>query len=229
MPGKCKGGLRLLAVLIAVALCGTVAAQFHRKPAVKPAAVVPAQFDYYALALSWTPEFCARPGAAAENPRECAPGRNTAFVIHGLWPETKAGKGPESCPPGKKVSGAVVNFILPYLLSPARVQQEWATHGACTGLTPSDYFTALLQARAAVQLPVQLTGLKETARETPIQIETQFAGSNPLFPEGAFRTQCRNGAFTGVLVCFDKGPRPQTCPAVAEECGPASVEIKPPI
>ena len=213
--------------LLAFVLCGALLAQFHRRSAAPPAAA--ARFDYYVLSLAWAPEICAQPGAAANNPRECGPGSNSAFVVHGLCPELNSGRGPESCGPAKKVATAVVNFILPYMLNTGLIQEEWATHGTCTGLTPSDYFTAVLQARATVQLPVQLTSLQEKANETPSQIEAQFAASNPSFPEGAFRALCRNGAFTEVRVCFRKEPKPQSCTASTGECNDPSIVIRPPL
>jgi ribonuclease T2 len=217
-----------LAGFFVVMLCSALLAQFHRKAASRPAAT-PARFDYYLLSLSWAPEFCSQPGEAAKNPRECATGLDTGFVVHGLWPQMSGGKDPEFCGSAKKVSTPVVNFILPYMPSPSLIQHEWAAHGTCTGLSQSDYFTAVLQARAAVQLPVQITALKETANETPSQIEAQFVGSNPSFPEGSFRTGCRNGAFTEARVCFDKQLKPQLCTASAGECSERSIAIRPPI
>ena len=51
---------------------------------------VPGQFDYYVLALSWSPSYCA--GEAGQNDQQqCAPGRRFAFVVHGLWPQYNKG------------------------------------------------------------------------------------------------------------------------------------------
>ena len=58
---------------------------------VQTAGPVNSPFDYYVLALSWAPGFCADPANAAANPKECAPARHTGFVVHGLWPEANAG------------------------------------------------------------------------------------------------------------------------------------------
>ncbi len=118
---------RLVTVLLTVtALTGALAAQLR-----------PAPFDYYVLSLSWAPAFCAQPNAAARNPEECAAGRHIGFIVHGLWPENIAGRGPESCGTAKPVPKAVVKLVLPAMYSPSLVQHEWATHGICTGLTRS--------------------------------------------------------------------------------------------
>jgi ribonuclease T2 len=229
--------------------CGISTAQFHipglgpggsaPKPASPPktgTAVsqpqtvepVTAHFDYYVLSLSWAPGFCADPANAAANPKECAPGRHTGFVVHGLWPEANAGANPESCEKTKPVSKAVLNLMAPYMPSPSLVQHEWATHGTCSGLTPADYFTQAIQARVAVQLPVQITAVDEPVTESPEQIEAQFAGANPSFPPKAFRTACKAGDFVEIRVCFDKRLKGLECTSTVGDCASATERILPP-
>lgn len=212
------------ALLIAVALTAALGAQFHRSRSQSPA---PAPFDYYMLSLSWAPAFCAQPGAASESPQECAPGRAIGFIVHGLWPEAAAGSSPESCGAAKRVPKYVVDLVLRDMLSPALVQHEWATHGICTGLSPFDYFSDIVQARAAVQIPVQITSIDEPVRESPEQIETQFAGANPSFPRTAFRTSCPRDTFQEERICFDKSLKPQACPAAPGECAVPAIVILP--
>ncbi|HYA16767.1 MAG TPA: ribonuclease T2 [Bryobacteraceae bacterium] len=190
-----------------------------------PAAAATPAFDYFVLALSWAPDFCANPEDAARNPRECAPGRSTAFAVHGLWPQLIAGKSPESCAPAKPVKKIVVNGILPYMPGPALVQHEWAVHGTCSGLTPTEFFSAVLTARSSLQIPVQFTSLEDAVMESPGQIEHQFAAANPSFPANAFRTACRNGRLSEVRVCFDKNLKPRACTASAGECSATVMRV----
>lgn len=199
-------------------------AQFHRSTSETRG---PAPFDYYVLSLSWAPAFCALPGAAADNPEECATGRGVGFIVHGLWPEAAAGKSPESCAGAKKVPKPVVGFVLRDMLTAGLVQHEWATHGVCTGLSPFDYFSSIVQARAAVQIPVQITSIEDQIRESPGQIEAQFAGANPSFPKAAFRTYCPKGAFQEERICFDKNLKPQACIISVGECTIPDVIIRP--
>jgi ribonuclease T2 len=203
------------AVLILLTLCAALAAQ------------VPASFDYYVLSLSWAPEFCAQPGAAGANPKECAAGRGTSFIVHGLWPEAARGKNPESCGPARPVARNVVNIALPYMLSASLIQHEWATHGSCTGLNPADYFFAAIQARSAIQIPVQMISVEVPVRESPAQIEARFEGANTAFPKGAFHVACRNGSLTEVRVCFSRDLKPAACPSRAGECSEPAVNIRP--
>jgi ribonuclease T2 len=209
-----------------IALAAALPAQFHRST---PETSAPAPFDYYVLSLSWAPGFCAQPGAAAGNPRECAPGGRVGFIVHGLWPEAVAGKGPESCGTARRVPNPVVNFVLRDMLTDGLVQHEWATHGVCTGLNPFDYFSSIVQARATVQIPVQITSLQDQIRESPGQIETQFAAANPSFPKSAFRTFCPRGAFQEERICFDKNLKPRECTASVGECASPAIVISPPL
>lgn len=150
------------------------------------------------------------------------------FAVHGLWPEANVGKSPETCGPATKVPKGLVNQLLPYMPSASLIQHEWATHGTCTGLTVDDFFTKVLLARAAVQVPVQISSIAAVETESPTEIETEFAGANPGFPKGAFRTACRSGALTEVRACFDKNIKGLACTASAGECASPTVTIGPP-
>jgi ribonuclease T2 len=209
-------------VLLAI-VAGTLAAQSRRS---REQAAAP--FDYYVLSLSWAPEFCSQADATARSPEECMPGRMTGFVVHGLWPQANAGRGPESCGTAGRVSRSVVDYVIRYMPSPGLIQHEWATHGVCTGLTPAEYFGAVVETRAAVQIPVQFASIEGEKRESPQQIETQFASANPSFPREAFRTSCARGDLQEVRVCFDKDRKPRACTASAGECPIPAIRIRPP-
>jgi ribonuclease T2 len=123
----------------------------------------------------------------------------------------------------------VVDFVLRDMLTAGLVQHEWATHGVCTGLNPFDYFSLIVQARAAVQIPVQITSIQDQITESPGQIETQFASANTSFPRTAFRTFCPRGAFQEERICFDKNLKPQACTGSVGECATPAVIIRPPL
>jgi len=185
-------------------------------------------FDYYVLSLSWAPAFCDNPSNAAANPKECGPGTHVRFVVHGLWPQAIDGNSPESCGKTKPAPKPVVNMALPFMLSSALIQHEWATHGACSGLTPAEYFTRLVEARVNIQLPVQITAIDEVTAQTPEQIEAEFAGANPEFPRRSFRTGCIKGVFEEIRACFDRDLKARECTASVLECADPSVKILPP-
>ena len=47
-------------------------------------------FDFYVLALSWSPSYCEAEGAEA-NQQQCKAARPYAFIVHGLWPQFERG------------------------------------------------------------------------------------------------------------------------------------------
>jgi ribonuclease T2 len=213
------------AAISALALAALLMAQTHRKSAVQTAGAQP--FDYYVLSLSWAPEFCAQQGSAG-NSNECAPGGKIGFIVHGLWPEAAAGKSPEFCGTAKPVPKTVVNYVLSDMLSPTLIQHEWAAHGVCTGLNPFAYFSSIVEVRASVQIPVQLTSIGSPTTESPGQIEAQFAMANSTFPGAAFRTSCPRSAFAEERICFDKSLKPRACTASVGECTATAITILPP-
>ena len=64
-----------------------------------PAASEPGKFDFYVLALSWSPSFCeaSRERNASRRPDPQCSGRPYAFVVHGLWPQHERGLSPANC------------------------------------------------------------------------------------------------------------------------------------
>src|SRR5437588_8959215 len=116
-------------VLMLIVECSPSNAASHKK---KPANA--AAFDYYMLTLSYAPDFCAQP-AGNKDPRECGAGRHVGFVVHGLWPQSESGRGPERCEPARPVSEELIRVTLNYIPSESLIQHEWANHGTCTGLS----------------------------------------------------------------------------------------------
>ena len=163
--------------------------------------IAPGEPDGYVLQLAWAPTSRAR------------------FVVGGFEPQLPDGSIRDSCGKPKKLSGKVVRLAAPYMRSAADAQREWDAHGVCAGLDPGDYFTRMIQARVAVQLPVQLTSLEGDATANGEQIESYFAGANTTFPAKAFQATCANGSFEGVRVCFDRSLDPRECRGEARACG----------
>ena len=48
------------------------------------------EFDYYVMALSWSPNWCALEGAAKGSP-QCDTKEDHGWVLHGLWPQYHRG------------------------------------------------------------------------------------------------------------------------------------------
>src|SRR5690606_18991341 len=79
-----RGALAALALLL---LTQSALAQQRGKPG---------EFDFYVLALSWTPSYCEAEGDRRAGDEQCSRARPYAFVVHGLWPQYERGY-PRSC------------------------------------------------------------------------------------------------------------------------------------
>ena len=186
-----------------------------------------ANFDYYMLVLSYAPDFCDQP-TGKKDPRECGPGRQIGFIVHGLWPQNEASRGPENCGGVSPVSQAVIQATLGYIPVDSLIQHEWTTHGSCTGMTAADYFAALRKARDEVKLPPDLNQPSQRVQLSPAQVDAKVAAANPSFPKTSFRTSCyRNGELQEVRVCLNKDLSPRACSSSAGECPAPSVTLLP--
>src|SRR5690242_6269487 len=96
-----------------------------------------ADFSYYVVALTYTPNYCAQAGT--KDARLCG-SRVPALVIRGLMPFTESGQPVQRCGGARSVPADVVRKATDFLPSEAAIQREWSTYGSCTGLSADDYF-----------------------------------------------------------------------------------------
>ena len=181
-------------------------------------------FDYWLLALSWSPSWCATEGDGDD--AQCAPDRDLGFVLHGLWPQYEEGW-PEWCgTPHPDPSGRVTAAMTDVTGSPGLAMHAWRKHGACTGLAPSDYFA--LSRFAFERAPAPALG----ARMTPAEVEAAFAKANPALGPDDLVVTCRDGLLREVRVCLDFDLAPRRCGAdvLASACrarGPVALPEPP--
>ncbi len=181
------------------------------------------EFDYYLLSLSWAPNYCA--AHPNDHSIECRVGQRAGFVLHGLWPQSNAGRA-ENCAPASPVSDEMVRHMLQYLPSRGLIQHEWAAHGVCTGLSAQEYFGKLEQAYTAIKVPDPYRALEQSRSLRVQEIERSFAAANGA-PAGAFRVSCHAGELVGVEACLDKELRYQACTAGARDCPAPQVWMRP--
>jgi ribonuclease T2 len=117
----------------------------------RPAAPTPASnarrrdFDFYLLALTAHPAFCA--DGHAREPECRTP--SVPLSIHGLWPEKLApGKYPRDCQgPTLSLDHGLELELAPLMpgMADDLHEHEWRTHGRCSGLDDDQYFRATLE------------------------------------------------------------------------------------
>ncbi len=166
-------------------------------------------FDYYLLALTWTPSFCEAEGDARDR-AQCDAGRGLGFTLHGLWPQNDEGW-PEFCDssardPSRRDTAAMADIMGDAGLA----WYQWKKHGRCSGLSARDYFDRARFAYSLIALPDP--GGEATAAE----VEAAFLAANPdLAPEDLIVT-CRGDLLREVRICLDRDLAPRPCGADVE-------------
>lgn len=174
----------------------------------------PGSFDFYVLALSWSPGFCALEGGR-RNDGQCEPGRRLGFVVHGLWPQYERGFPSDCATATRNPSRAAIEEVADLYPSAGLARHEWRLHGTCSGESPSAYFAAVRRARDRVKVPDRFAAAAAEQRLQPLEIERAFAAENPGLRTDMMAVACRRGLLQEVRICLDKELRSfRTCPDI---------------
>ena len=199
MHGKALiGRLAGLALVAALACPGAVTARDLGSRA-------PGAFDYYVLALSWEPGFCA---TARGHNAECRASKG--FVLHGLWPQLEGGDYPSTCP-GPALGADQARQWGAMYADPSLIAHEWPKHGTCSGLTPDAYFRLSSADVAAVAIPPAYRAATLLRKADAPAIASAFIAANPALSPDGLRVVTRNGIVTEVDICLTKGGAFRAC------------------
>jgi len=177
----------------------------------------PGRFDFYVLALSWSPSYCEAAQARAPNraPDQQCGGRPFAFVVHGLWPQYERGF-PSYCQvPAPRLDRAIVGSMLDLMPSPRLIFHEWDQHGTCSGLSAHAYFDTVRKARATVKIPPGYQELDRPITVSPGEVADAFVKANPGLSRAALAISCDGKRLTEVRVCLGKDFSFHDCPEIA--------------
>lgn len=209
--------------LLGLLLVATSASARHRRSS----DAQPGVFDYYLLSLSWSPAFClSDPGAA-----ECHGTRRFGFIVHGLWPQNESGW-PENCNVHRPVPDTVVSSLADIMPARALVYHEWAAHGTCSGLDPTDYFALVRTAFGRINIPPSLSGNAQAVQQSPAEISQAFLRANPKLMPSSIVVTCGGQdapRLREVHVCMDRSLNSRNCSADAArgQCRAAALIVPP--
>lgn len=183
------------------------------------------KFDFYVMALSWSPGFCATP-AGQRDDAQCGPQRHFAFVLHGLWPQYEERGLPQDCST-EPLDRTVVDSVLPIMPSSRLVRHEWSKHGTCSGLSSKEYLEEAAEAFQSVKVPEAYRAPIKQITVDPDNVQRDFAAANPKFAAGSFVVTCtNNGRFLQeVSVCLGKDLEGRPCNREVQRSGCRSSEV----
>lgn len=220
MPGRREGEeeMRLAALLIALILAARpLLAEGERA----------GDFDYYVLALSWSPTWCALEGEARDSP-QCDKASGLGWVLHGLWPQHEEGwpswcRTPQRDPPRSET--AVMADIMG---TPGAAWHQWQKHGRCSGLTARNYFAAARKAFESVRMPEVFAAMRQPYRLPARVVEEAFLDANPGWQDDMLTITCRQGRIQEARLCLTRDLEPRACGAdVVRDCTLRDALIEP--
>ena len=182
--------------------------------------------DYWVLALSWQPGWCAVEGDARGAEGCARPG--LGWTLHGLWPQYERGW-PSWCEAERAgPSAREVSAMAEIMGSATLAGYQWRKHGACSGLSGSDYLALSRLAYEGVRRPEVLRRVEEPTRIPPSVVEAAFLEANPgLEPDGVTIT-CREGRILEARICLDRELEPRRCGAdVLRDCAESGPVLEP--
>lgn len=203
-----------LAVLFAAALsaatCSVASARRSHAPTAPETEAVSdssGRYDYFVMALSWSPTFCQ---THPDEEEQCGH-KGYGFVLHGLWPQYEGGGGPQRCRTDQKPDRRTVETTLAFMPSRRLINHEWHAHGSCSGLPPSAYFRLADRAYATVRVPAELKAPEHDLSMRAGDLRAALKRANPGLADDMLSLHCSQGDLVEVRVCLDKSLAPRSC------------------
>ena len=213
----------LFSLALVVVSAGMASAQDRRQNAA-------GEFDFYVLALSWSPSFCeaaAERGNSGRSQVQCE--RPYSFVVHGLWPQYERGF-PEYCQrPSPRLARNIMTSMLDLMPAPGLIFNEWDKHGTCSGLGERGYFETIRKARAAVKIPEEFLELSEPKTIAPGDLEEAFIKVNPGLSSSAISVTCDSRRLSEVRVCLSKDLQFRACEEIDRRACRRDQVLMPPV
>ena len=166
-------------------------------------------FDYYVLALSWSPNWCALEGDARGR-RAMRPGADFGWILHGLWPQYEDGW-PSFCPtaaraPSRAMTGGAGRSVRRRRGGLVPVEEARGLFGAVgAGLLPA----ARARPMARVNRPEVLRKLDQPVTLPASVIEEAFLQANPGWSADMVTITCKDGHIQEARICLTRDLEPR--------------------
>lgn len=193
--------MRYLKILASMILLATPAvSQTHKA----------GEFDYYVLALSWSPNWCRIEGDAKKSP-QCETSENFGWVMHGLWPQYHRGW-PEHCyTPHRNPPRSLTNQMSDIMGTSGLAWYQWKKHGRCSGLSAEAYYALARKAYESIVRPAVFRKLDRPVKLPASVVEDAFLKANPTLEKDMLTVTCRDGFIQEARVCMSRDLTPVPC------------------
>ncbi|MBO9474534.1 ribonuclease T2 [Shimia sp. R10_1] len=185
------------------------------------------EFDYYVLALSWSPNWCAMEGDAKGSP-QCDTSEDHGWIMHGLWPQFHRGW-PSYCSSAERNPPRhLTNAMADIMGTSGLAWYQWKKHGTCSGLTGEDYYTTARQAYDSITRPQVFRKIEETVTLPAAVVEAAFLKANPKLEADMVTITCRGEFIQEARICLSKALEPVPCGRdVIKDCTQTSARFDP--
>ncbi|MGN0934046.1 ribonuclease T2 family protein [Falsigemmobacter intermedius] len=189
---------------------------------------VAGEFDYYVMALSWTPNWCALEGDSRGEAR-CARGGGHGWSLHGLWPQYESGW-PDYCRTRERDPSRAMTASMDDIMGSAGLAwHQWKKHGRCSGLSARAYYDLSRQAFGSVKMPEVFEKLDRAVQLPARVVEEAFLEANPGLRPEMVTVTCRRNDIQEVRICLTKDLSPRSCGRdVSRDCSLNKANLAPP-
>lgn len=167
-------------------------------------------FDYYVVALSWSPNWCLREGDAKRSP-QCDSGTGHGWILHGLWPQFHKGY-PSFCQTIERAPSRRMTADMADIMGTGGLAwHQWRKHGSCTGLSAADYYALSRRAYALINRPAVFRKLDRDVKLPAAVVEEAFLEANPAMEADGVTITCRADLIQEARICMSRALEPVPC------------------
>jgi ribonuclease T2 len=168
------------------------------------------EFDYYVMALSWSPNWCAIEGDS-KGSDQCDARHDHGWILHGLWPQYHRGF-PEYCRSNFRApSRSQTNAMADIMGTGGLAWHQWKKHGVCSGLSPEDYYALSREAYASVTRPAIFRKLDKPIKLPASVVEAAWLKDNAALEADGLTITCKAGHIQEARICLSRDLQPVPC------------------
>jgi len=168
------------------------------------------EFDYYVMALSWSPNWCEIEGDF-KNSEQCDPRHDYGWILHGLWPQYHNGFPSYCSTPERAPSRSQTNAMADIMGTGGLAWHQWKKHGVCTELSAAAYYKLSREAYASVVRPPVFRKLTKDVKLPALVVEDAWLKANPALEKDGITITCKQGRIQEARICISRDLKPVHC------------------